>query len=179
MQPNTLAIYKQTVLFEGALIWVKPVCDFFNLNVQNQYRLIKKDPILAKLWTKISTDFSKNENLYAKNSTDLGKIDKNGRVLLSKKGFIRWIQIINSNTIIETLREKFISYQENVFDYLFDSAETELQAKIDYIRLRKLKNLYAKIGREIQRTEKGFQTYLDNKFVQFQIDFKNHKPLNK
>jgi hypothetical protein len=45
-------------------IWVKPVCDFFNLSVQSEYRKIKKDPILGKLWTESSTELSKKSDQY-------------------------------------------------------------------------------------------------------------------
>ena len=89
MQTTALQIFNQTVQFEMDLIWVKPLCDFFNLNVQFQSRKLKNDPILSKLWTKTSRD--------------LGEIDPNGRILLSKKGFIRWIQTINPNTIDKKL----------------------------------------------------------------------------
>ncbi len=80
MESTAFKIFKSTVKVENENIWIKPVCDFFNLHVQNQYIKIKNDPILGKL--------------YGKNSTDLGEIDNNGRILLSRKGFIRWINII-------------------------------------------------------------------------------------
>ncbi len=157
METTTLTIFKKTVQYSGQNIWIKPVCEFFDLNVQNQQRKLKKDKILGNLWIK--------------KSTDLGEIDKNGRILLSKKGFIRWIQLINFNTIRQELQDSFIQFQEMIFDYLYGKTESEQQAKIDYMRLKRLKNLYAKIGREIQRVEKGFNNYLENRFVQYKLDF--------
>ena len=91
MQTTELAMFTETVKFQNSNIWIKPVCDFFKLDVQNQYTKIKNDPILGKLYGKNSTDLSEINKLYGKTTPDLGEIDKNGRVLLSKKGFVRWI----------------------------------------------------------------------------------------
>ncbi len=149
MENTELTMFTETIRFQNSNIWIKPVCDFFKLDVQNQYTKIKNDPILGKLYGKNSTDLSENNKLYGKSTPDLGEIDKNGRVLLSKKGFVRWIQIINANTIVEHLREKFILYQSLVFDFIYGSFEQEQKIKVDYQRLKKLRNLYATIGREI------------------------------
>ena len=70
--------------------------------------------------------------------------------MLTKKGFIRWIQTINHNTVREDLRDKFIQYQTMIFDYLYGSAHEHATAKANYNRLQKLNRLYSKIGNEIQ-----------------------------
>jgi len=80
-----LISFKKIVEYEKNAIWIKPFCDFFGLDVRNQHRKIKNDTVLSKL--------------VAKNTPDFGEIDKNGRILLTKKGFIRWIQIINPNSV--------------------------------------------------------------------------------
>ena len=178
METTALEMFKKTVQYEHSYIWVKPVCEFFELNVQSQQRKLKKDPILEKLWTKTSTDLTKNEKLVGKNTPDFGIVDNNGRVLLSKKGFVRWIQIINTNTVAEPLREKFSIYQELVFDYLYGNMEQENQIKVDYARLKKLRHLYAKIGREIQRVDNNVKLYMDTKFTQLSIEFNEPKQLN-
>jgi hypothetical protein len=157
METTALTMFRQTIQYSGQYIWVKPVCEFFEISLQNQHRKIKNDSILGKLWTK--------------KSADLGQIDNNGRILLSRKGFIRWIQIINANTIVERLREKFSIYQELIFDYLYGSAEEEEQAKIDYQLIQKYRRLYAKIGRHLQIIERRFTGYLDTKYVQLKLDF--------
>ena len=116
MEKTSLIMFGKTVTYHHENIWVKPVCDFFNLDVQNQYTKIKNDPVLGKLYGKNNTESAKTEKLYGKSSNDLGEIDNNGRILLSKKGFLRWIQIINPNTIDKTLRNSFILYQELIAD---------------------------------------------------------------
>ncbi|GEM_PF-1057050 len=183
MENTELTMFAETIKYSGNQIWVRPVCDFFKLDVQNQYIKIKKDPILGKLYGKNRTDSSENGNLYGKNlpdsskngnlvgknKPDLGEIDKNGRILLAKKGFIQWIQIINVNTIIEELREKFLLYQSLVIDYIYGSFEREELMKVDYLRLKKLKRLYSVIGREIQRVDDRVRLYMDSRFSQLNL----------
>ena len=169
MESTELTMFTETIRFQNSNIWIKPVCDFFKLDVQNQYTKIKNDPILGKLYGKNSTVLSQNNKLVGKNTPDLGEIDKNGRVLLSKKGFVRWIQIINANTIVDHLREKFILYQSLVFDFIYGSFEQEQQIKVDYQRLKKLKHLYSTIGREIQRVETNVKRYMDSRFCQLSL----------
>lgn len=110
METTTLKMFSDTIQNENGLIWITSVCDFFNLHVKNQYSKIKKDPILGKLVGKNRPDSTQNEILVGKNMPDFGVIDNNGRILLTRKGFLRWIQIINPNTLHEELREKFIMY---------------------------------------------------------------------
>lgn len=184
-------MFESTIKYNGINIWIKPVCEFFNLDVQNQYNKIKKDPILGKLYEKNSTDSQKNSNILAKNSTDFdenydlrtkkskefGEIDKNGRILLSKKGFIRWIQIINAKTVASHLRDKFIQYQELITDYLYGTLQDQLHLKTQHDRLKKLKKLYSKIGLEIKRVEKTVSSLMDKQFFQYSIEFPENKKL--
>lgn len=175
METTTIQMFNATVQYQDEYIWVKPVCDFFNLSVQFEYRKIKKDHILKKLWTNMSTDSGENENLYGKMSTDLGMIDANGRIFLTKKGFIRWIHIINPKNIDDDLKEKFYMYQELVFDYLYGNATEERQLRVDYTRLKKLEKLYSKVGQEIKREKKKVNEYLQNRY-QMRIDYKKELP---
>lgn len=157
MENQALEMFKKTVQLHNSLIWIKPVCDFFSISVQNQHRKIKNDFILGNLWTKKSTDF--------------GEIDENGRILLSKKGFIRWIQLINPNTIISELKQKFVQFQSLIMDYLFGSFEKEEQIRVKYNRLNKLKRLKSVIGLEISRCESEISDYLNGRFLQTKLDF--------
>ena len=163
MEQKTLEIFKQTVVEENEKIWIKPLCDFFDLNVQNQHRKLKNDPILGNLWTKKSTDF--------------GEADKNGRILLTKKGFIRWIQTINHNTMREDLRDSFIQYQTMIFDYLYGSAEEHANARKNFTRLQKLERLYGKIGNEIKREKQALQDHLARRYTQTSLSFPKQKVL--
>lgn len=165
-----MEMFRSTVQYQNELIWVKPVCEFFHLNVQSEYRKIKKDPILGKLWTDSSTESTKPRNDYRFLSTDLGAVDSNGRVLLSRKGFIRWIQVINAKSVEDNMRERFVLYQELVFDYLYGSLEEEQETGRHYQRLRKLERLYGKIGAEIKREKQVLSGYLDSRY-QMRLDF--------
>ncbi|MEM8564920.1 MAG: phage antirepressor N-terminal domain-containing protein [Bacteroidota bacterium] len=155
MKNTTTEMFKSIVRIQNECIWVKPVCDFFNLDVRNQHKKIKNDPILSKL--------------VEKNTPDSSDIDKNGRILLSKKGFVRWIQLINANTIAENLRSKFIRFQELIFDYLYESMEQVADITKSYKRLRKLRSLQSKIAHEISREKQRVKNYMDNRFLQLQL----------
>ena len=150
METTALTMFNKTVKIENETIWIKPVCDFFNLNVQSQQRKLKSDPILSKLWTKISTD--------------LGEIDQNGRVLLSKKGFLRWVQIINPNTIDENLLSQFLIFQELIFDYLIGSAEEQKRIGDLNSKLQELKAEYGRLGAEVKATQKALFEALNHRY---------------
>lgn len=160
METTSIVMFKKTVTYEHGNIWVKPVCDFFNLDVKNQYTKIKNDPILGKL--------------VGKNPPDLGQIDNNGRILLSKKGFLRWIQIINPNTIDKNFRGSFIIYQELIADYLFGAAEEQKLIGNLNAKLQNLKLDYSMIGNEIRTTQQKLFRALNNRY-QYSIPFTHQK----
>ena len=62
-------------------IFIKPLCDFFGINHQRQYVRIQNDVILARSCTKMCKMLANGHNY--------------PRIWLDKRGFIRWIQIIN------------------------------------------------------------------------------------
>jgi hypothetical protein len=163
MEQKTLDIFKQTVVEENDQIWIKPLCDFFELDVRNQHKKIKNDPILKKL--------------VGKNTPVFGEIDKNGRILLTKKGFTRWIQLINHNTVREDLRDSFVQYQTMIFDYLYGSAQEHVDARRNYTRLQKLERLYGKIGNEIKREKQNLHDHWNRRYMQTTISFPDRKQI--
>nr|WP_319266051.1 phage antirepressor N-terminal domain-containing protein [uncultured Draconibacterium sp.] len=90
-------------------IFVEPVCDFFGINYRNQLDRINRDKVCQK-------DMRKNSNflLFGNNYQ---------RVCLGRKGFIRWIQIINTEIVRTELRNLFEDYQVAVFDFLYHASE--------------------------------------------------------
>lgn len=172
MNATALKMFSETVKYENNYIWVKPVCDFFQLHDKNQYQKIKKDLILGNLVGKNRPDSGENKNLGDGNRPDLGKIDANGRIFLSRKGFVRWIQIINANTVDENLRDLFVTYQAFIFDFLYGSAEENDRTKASYLRLQKLERLKDKINNEIKREKSKVGKYLQARF-QTQLEFPN------
>ena len=145
---NEISIFKETVKYEGSLIWIKPICDFFNINYENQTRVIKSDRILANQSTKMSSSLLFGDNYR--------------RVLLTKKGYVRWIQILNSNLVKEELREKFEYYQEVIFDFIFGSIDEKEQIAQKKLRLIKLIKLENKIKTEIRICQTVINKYIDN-----------------
>jgi hypothetical protein len=178
METTALQMFTDTVKETDNMIWVRPLCDFFQIDVQNQYTKIKNDPILGKLYGKNSTDLVQNEKLYGKNSTDFGINDKNGRILLTKKGFIRWIQIINPNIIPFQLLDQFIEYQEKIADFLFGSVEEHEMISAANNRLQNLKGQYSQLGNEIRRTQGELQQLLNNRY-QYRLPFTAAKTIEK
>ena len=60
MEIKTLDIFQKTVHYEESrLIWVRPVCDFFRIDVRNQHKKIKSDPVLGKLVEKNTPDLGR------------------------------------------------------------------------------------------------------------------------
>jgi len=149
-------MFRATVRYEENYIWIKPVCDFFEINYENQTRKIKNDPILANHSTKKS------------NSSMFG--DNYPRVLVDKIGFIRLIQIINPNTVAPALQDKFREYQEYAIEYVFGSFKQEQQTKQRYARLKKLERLQKKIQAEIKKERKAIDDYIDTR-LQLRMDF--------
>jgi len=163
METTALDIFKETVKYDHDKIWLKPVCDFFNIDYKYQVDVVRKDAILS--------------SMVEKNSNEIMFGDKRERILLPKKGFVRWIQILNPNIVDADLRTKLIQYQTFIFDFIYGNFEREEQMRIEYARLKKLRALYGKIGREIQRVESNVKLYLDSKFTQLSIDFNEPKKL--
>jgi len=127
MENNNIIIFDKTVIYDdNECIFIHPLCELFQINIQNQLRIIHDDPILSIQGTKKSSKFLFGDNFK--------------RVALTKKGFIRWIQIINPNTVNVKLKEKFIQYQCDIFDYIYGEAiipNIKKQFEID-IQIKKL-----------------------------------------
>ena len=164
MKNNEVTLFSQLVKYEGEDVWIKPFCDFFGISYKWQVEVLKKDYILA--------------SMVRKNSSELLFGDKRERVLLPKKGFVRWIQIINPSTVDPELRPNFQFFQETVLDYLYGSSEEHDQAKINYNRLHKLERLYSKIGQEIKRVKSALQEHWNSRYLQTSMDFNDKKQLN-
>ena len=158
---------------------------FFSNKPAKSAEKIKTAPILYKLWIKMSTDSlenenlvqknrpdsGQNENLVRKNIPDFGEIDKNGRILLSRKGFLRWVQIINPNIIPEDFRDNFILYQEMVSDFLFGSVEEhETITRVNH-ELQQWKQKYSEAGTMVKKKQAELTLLLNTRY-QYRIDFK-------
>lgn len=158
MESTSLQLFQETIFFDQQNIYLKPICDYFKISYENTQRKINNDPIMANHSTKKS-----NGSLFG---------DNYPRLLVDKIGFVRWIQLINANTIDESVREKFKIFQELSLDYLYGSLEERRLASIHHTRLKKLKSLYGKIGAEIQRVSKELQGYYDNQLLITQTSLK-------
>ncbi len=140
METNSLQMFDTTIKYSGEDIFIKPLCDFFKIEYDNQLRNIKNDPILQ-------TSAGKNPSMLL-----FG--DDRPRVTLSKRGFLRWIQLINPRLVPENLREKLTDYQAQIFDYLFRSSEDLSDIQRMSAQLLEKRSRYSALGNEIQNDQK-------------------------
>lgn len=120
--------------------FIKPVCDFFGLDYDNQVEKINKDKICQ-------TDTGKflSEAIFG---------DKRLRLTLRNRGFSRWIQMTNSSIIRVELQEKFEIFQANIFQYLWSGTEARKN------QLEDLVNFTVNINRalDLQRQLKSYMS---------------------
>lgn len=151
-----IEIFKQTAMADSAgVIPAKPLCDFFGLDWSNQQKTFKSDPHLAQLMVK-------------KPST--GNDGKTYQMIhFSKKGFLRWVQIINPNVVREDLKEKFLNYQLQIFDYLFGSLEEQERLQANLRRKKELEFIIKNAKDELKNIEKSVSLFIDMRFGQIQL----------
>lgn len=157
MNKQTITMFQKTVKFEQDSIWIKPICDFFDIGYKYHLKMIRNDHILASMAGKKA-----NESLFG---------DKYERVLLPKIGFLRWIQLINPKTVREDLQDKFKKYQTLVVEYLFGSVKKIRQASVHYKRLKKLERLKRKINSEIKSEKRHLEHHWDRRYLQGEFAF--------
>lgn len=157
MNPQALTMFQQTVKFEQESIWIKPICDFFDIGYKYHLKVIRNDHILGSMVGKKT-----NELLFG---------DKYERVLLPKIGFLRWIQLINPKTVREELRESFKQYQILVVEYLFGSVKRIEQAGVHYKRLKKLERLKSIINTEIKSVKRQLERHWNRRYLQTNLGF--------
>ncbi len=154
MDNSVRKMFDDTIEYQDQLIWVAPVCDFFGFHKKNAYQKIKKHPILG--------------NLVQKNAPDLGLIDTNGSIFLTKNGFAIWIASLNANIVNERLRDAFRKYQRFILDYMFGSMEERSTAVSSNKRLLKLERLKRIITSEIKLEKKKIDRFVTG---QLQLGF--------
>jgi hypothetical protein len=101
---------------------------------------------------------------YAKNSNKMLFGDNYPRFCLDKKGFVRWIQIINPTIIDQSLRASFLIYQELIFDYLYGAAEEQQTIARLNLQLQELRSEYSLIGSEIRITQRNLFDALNRRY---------------
>ena len=128
-------------------IFVRPLCDFFGINYKHQSERIKKDEICG--------------SQVGKNRLESYFHDTKVHLTLSKKGFIRWIQLLNAEIVRPELRSKFKEFQSNVFEYLYVGNQDKNQQLEDILQFNKettkLKSLYGRVGNAIQKRNFGLR----------------------
>ena len=72
-------IFEKTIKTDGDDIFIKPLCDFFGIDTENQVLKIKNDPILAICYGKNSnkTMFGDNYLKFFRKKKDLSAVSGN------------------------------------------------------------------------------------------------------
>lgn len=90
--------------------------------------------------------------------------------MLTKLGFLRWIQIINANTVEPELREKFIKFQVLVFDYVYGNLENSEKERELYASIKRKRELKKQLTDEIRRETLQLNQIYAIKYGQLQLD---------
>lgn len=145
-----LSVFNDTIKEDGELIFVKPVCVFFKIDYDNQVDKIKNDPILSTCAVK-----KPFKTLFG---------DNRPRFCLSKKGFIRWIQLINPATLPDEMRYQFLQYQADIFDFFYGTAELEDEIKTLRNKKHIINGAQTKLTWEKRLINKALERALDNRY---------------
>ncbi len=162
METKALQMFTATVKNDDEHIFIKPLCDFFGIDPENQGDRIKNDPILAKSSVKKPMKMLFGDNY--------------PRLCLDKKGFIRWIQLLNPNIIDQNLRPAFLIYQEMIFEFLYGAAEEQKMIGMLNAKLQDLKMDYSMIGNEIRTTQQKLFRALNDHY-QYSLPFSSSNKL--
>ncbi|MGL4630468.1 MAG: phage antirepressor N-terminal domain-containing protein [Leadbetterella sp.] len=156
MENTAIQMFKSTVVMDSTMvISAKPLCDFFGLDWSNQQKLFKNDPHLAQLMVKkpsVAEDGKTREMIH-----------------FTKKGFLRWVQLINPNTVRDNLKEKFLNYQMLIFDYLYGSMEEQAKMQRDYLRMRELEDTIKNCKEELKEIKSNVGLFLDARYGQLSL----------
>ncbi len=146
MNAQSLEMFDSTIKYGDGEIFVKPLCDYFGIQYDNQLRRIKTDPILKTSAGKFTSML-----LFG---------DERPRVTLTPYGFLRWIQLLNPQVVQADKRDLLLEYQTLIFDRLFGSLQSRRDIEVANMRLNKLSRLYSKIGNEIQSLQHQLKDYV-------------------
>lgn len=156
MENTALKMFTDTVKYEGSHIFVKPLCDFFGINYDNQVSKIKNTPELA-----LQTGKNRCETLFG---------DTRHHFSLTKTGFLIWILSINHSTVRTDLQQNFIQYRSLIAEFLFGSIEEhELISRLN-AELQNYRKQYSELGNIIRSTEKQLKEALNQRY-QYRLEF--------
>ncbi|MBZ0246319.1 MAG: phage antirepressor N-terminal domain-containing protein [Cyclobacteriaceae bacterium] len=165
MKTSTLQMFNATIKYHDDVIFIKPFCDFFGIQYDNQTRRINSNPLLKRS--------------VLKNTDMLLFGDERPRLTLTKQGFTTWILQLNVKIVHVSLREKLIEYQTLIFDFLFGKVEREEEIKVVVQRRDKLKRLKSIISSELNACQDRIENYISGRFNQAQLQFSQPKSISE
>lgn len=148
--------------FEDEYVWIKPICDFFEINDENQSRSIRKNPFLSNHSTKKS-----NSSLFG---------DNYRRVLVDKFGCLVWIAGINPNIIAEEKREAFKQFQNLIYEFMHGSVQENQRIKQLYAEKKVLALEMSKNRLRMGEINKLLDAYHDKRYLQGELPLNDSEP---
>ena len=122
MNQEQLVIFQKVIQkTENEQIAVRPICEYFEINYDNQLKHIKKDVILSQLYTQ---------------SRQLGSDGRSWDMIsLPKDGVARWLNTINASLVTELHRNNFIDFLMALHEFLYKPKKTDNMAaeKLDQL----------------------------------------------
>lgn len=119
---DDIQIFTETVRYddEEQHVFIKPLCDFFGIDSDNQRNTVIRDAILQ------SQSITKaDEFIFG---------DKRERIALTKPGFIRWVQLLNPELVRPELKDKLVHYQTKITEWIMGSVDEEFKLRKFYKR---------------------------------------------
>jgi hypothetical protein len=156
METTQLSIFNRTIKTDDEYIFVKPLCDFFQIDYENQVDKIRNDAILSLQSVK-----KPNEKLFG---------ESRPRVCLTKKGFIRWIQLINPKTLPSNLQVQFMEYQTDIFDFFYGTAQEETEIRRLMGEQQRIDLQLKELAAQKRQLRKSLNSALYGRY-QYQLEF--------
>jgi P22_AR N-terminal domain len=154
-----IQIFTETVRYDEDQqhIFIKPLCDLFGIDTENQVRNIERDPIL--------------KNMYVTKADSFIFGDNRERVALKKVGFLRWVQFINVTLVRPELQQKLLEYQTYIPEWIMGKVDVETAVSKAYKRKDELKLIIKESNAELRTLEKFITSYLISKTYQTALPF--------
>lgn len=150
-----IAFYTSAVKFaDEDHIFVKPVCEYFGIKYKHQATKFSEDLILKRESRKFS------------HVPTFG--DHQRHLAVTKRGFIRWVQLTNSSICHPSVAEKFEQFQLLIFDILYSGSIIKDQY-IQYVKkemkeLDELRKEYGRQGNEIKKKKYHIEKVMGMEF---------------
>jgi hypothetical protein len=146
-----IQIFTETVRYDNdeQYIFVKPLCDFFDIEYENVKKTVQRDEVLQR-----TSVIKADEFIFG---------DKRERIALTKPGFIRWVQLLNPDLVRPDLKDKLIHYQTKVTEWIMGNIDEDMKLRKAYKRSNEIDGIIKALKAEKKACDSFVQNYLSGK----------------